>query len=790
MAEDIVADFIIETEEPIKTEFKINVVPDISGLATKEELEQAEETLNDSITGLDDKYDSITSGLSDSITAVDNKYDTVTSGLSDSITAIDDKYDTITSGLSDSIVAVDNKYDSITGALNDSIVALDSVVSDNYNTLDDKIDSINGALSDSITALDSVVSDNYNTLDSLIGGVDDKIDTHIADKANPHEVTASQVGLGNVDNTSDADKPISTATQNALDSISGALTNEETARQNADNGLQSQIDALVVASDVFDIVGTYAELQAYDISTVPVNDIIKVLVDSTHDNAATYYRCTESGGVKSWTYIGAEGAYYTKSEADGRFVPLTREINGKALSNNISLTASDVGAVASITTGSENGTISVDGTDVSVKGLNSAAYTPSSDYATATQGGKADSAIQSVKVNGTALTPDANKAVDVTVPTNYVTTDTDQNITEPKTFVGQKRIAFKQAGTNDKLGFTLYNNSGTEKGYLEFNPSNTVDSVPLMTLGNYASAATGLTHVGFRKYSSISGASGAYNLLAPLISDAKTPFSLTTTYTNFYLPLGFTDGNTTVLTAKSGLVNISTLLPTVPSKISDLTDDTATYPIDKADTLTGLTASITELNYVDGVTSAIQTQLDNKVTKNTTITGATKCKITYDSKGLVTNGDDLQATDIPNLTLSKITDVTASASELNILDGATLTTTELNYVDGVTSSIQTQLNSKQASITGGASTITSSNLTASKALVSNVSGKVDVSTVTATELGYLSGVTSSIQTQLSGKLTTSDIVSSVSSTSTNSKAVGAKLFYDTCGDIETLINAL
>lgn len=664
MAEDLVADFIIDTEEPFETEFKINVIPDISGLATKEELEQAEETLSDSITAVDDKYDSITGGLSDSITAVDDKYDTITSGLSDSIVAVDNKYDSITGALNDSIVAldsvvsdnyntlddkidsinsalsdsigsVDGKYDTITSGLSDSIIALDSVVSDNYNTLDDKIDSINGALSDSITALDSVVSDNYNTLDSLIGGVDDKIDTHIADKANPHEVTASQVGLGNVDNTSDADKPISTATQNALDSISGALTNEETARQNADNSLQSQIDALVVASDVFDIVGTYAELQAYDISTVPVNDIIKVLVDSTHNNAATYYRCTESGGVKSWTYIGAEGAYYTKSEADGRFVPLTREINGKALSNNISLTASDVGAVASITTGSANGTIDVDGTDVSVKGLNSAAYTPSSDYATAAQGTKADSAIQSVKVNGTALTPDANKAVDVTVPTNYVTTNTDQDITGVKTYVGQKRIGFKQSGANDKLGFTLYNNSGTEKGYLEFNPSNTVDSVPLMTLGNYASAAAGLTHVGFRKYSSISGANGAYNLLAPLISDAKTPFNLTTTYTNFYLPLGFTDGNTTVLTAKSGLVNISTLLPTVPSKISDLTDDTATYPIDKADTLTGLTASITELNYVDGVTSAIQTQLNGKVPTSRTVNGKTL------SSDITLNIDDL-----------------------------------------------------------------------------------------------------------------------------------------------------
>ena len=45
------------------------------------------------------------------------------------------------------------------------------------------------------------------------------------------------------------------------------------------------------------------------------------------------------------------------------------------------------------------------------------------DFATAAQGGKADSAIQSVKVNGTALTPDANKAVDVEVPERVTAAD-------------------------------------------------------------------------------------------------------------------------------------------------------------------------------------------------------------------------------------------------------------------------------------------------------------------------------------------------------------------------------
>ncbi len=95
--------------------------------------------------------------------------------------------------------------------------------------------------------------------------------------------------------------------------------------------------------------------------------------------------------------------------------------------------------------------------------------------------------------------------------------------------------------------------------------------------------------------------------------------------------------------------------------------------------------------------------------------------------------------------------VTATATELNIMDGVTATTTELNYVDGVTSAIQTQINGKQATVTGAATTITGSNLTASRAVVSNSSGKVAVSAVTSTELGYLDGVTSAVQTQIDTK---------------------------------------
>ena len=148
-----------------------------------------------------------------------------------------------------------------------------------------------------------------------------------------------------------------------------------------------------------------------------------------------------------------------------------------------------------------------------------------------------------------------------------------------------------------------------------------------------------------------------------------------------------------------------------------------------------------EFSYLDGVTSAIQTQIDSK---QATITGSAT------------------TIDTESLTASRAV-ISNSSSKIAV---SATTDTELGYVSGVTSAIQTQINTKQATITGGATTITSSDLTASRALASNSSGKVAVSAVTSTELGYVSGVTSAIQTQLGTKLTASNNLSDVSSTST------------------------
>lgn len=157
----------------------------------------------------------------------------------------------------------------------------------------------------------------------------------------------------------------------------------------------------------------------------------------------------------------------------------------------------------------------------------------------------------------------------------------------------------------------------------------------------------------------------------------------------------------------------------------------------KQDKVTGV--SDTEIGYLDGVTSNIQDQINDKISASSTDTltnkRLTSPKINEDVilTATATELNTLDGITASTSELNVLDGVTASTSEINILDGATLSTTELNYVDGVTSSIQTQLNDKLNSTTAS---------TTYQAIVSGVSD---------TEIGYLNGVTSAIQDQLDDK---------------------------------------
>ena len=95
---------------------------------------------------------------------------------------------------------------------------------------------------------------------------------------------------------------------------------------------------------------------------------------------------------------------------------------------------------------------------------------------------------------------------------------------------------------------------------------------------------------------------------------------------------------------------------------------------------------------------------------------------------------------------SKLATLTASraleSSGTGVIQVSAVTSTELGYVSGVTSAIQTQIDGKEPTIS----------LTINRAVISDGTGGLDVSATTSTELGYVSGVTSAIQTQIDGKV--------------------------------------
>lgn len=170
----------------------------------------------------------------------------------------------------------------------------------------------------------------------------------------------------------------------------------------------------------------------------------------------------------------------------------------------------------------------------------------------------------------------------------------------------------------------------------------------------------------------------------------------------------------------------------------------------------------TEIGYLSGVTSAVQTQLNSKL--QPTITSVAQGDIIYYNgtawvnlaRG--TNGQALYSTatsigwntptinGIPiggsanqylakntatdfdaswvTLTTAKITDITATAAELNIMDGVTATTTEINYIAGVASPIQTQLDGKLSTFLPQNSLFVGNSSNIATALASGTSGYV------------------------------------------------------------------
>ena len=119
-----------------------------------------------------------------------------------------------------------------------------------------------------ISATDSVLV-AFGKLQAQITANLSTLSSHISNTSNPHSVTKSQVGLGNVDNTSDANKPISTATQTALNGKENTITAGTTAQYyRGDKTFQTLDKTAVGLSNVANVDTTNAN----NISSGTLND--------------------------------------------------------------------------------------------------------------------------------------------------------------------------------------------------------------------------------------------------------------------------------------------------------------------------------------------------------------------------------------------------------------------------------------------------------------------------------------------------------------------------------------
>lgn len=146
---------------------------------------------------------------------------------------------------------------------------------------------------------------------------------------------------------------------------------------------QGHIKSKTVTTMTMPAAPTFTNWQAKNI--VGASDTATANAVTT--NATTFLNLIENGAVRSSHQITGTGK-----------VTVTADATGKVTIN---------GAATTAASGSANGTIAIDGKDVAVKGLGSAAYTASSAYATAAQGTKADNAVPNTRtVNGHALSAD------------------------------------------------------------------------------------------------------------------------------------------------------------------------------------------------------------------------------------------------------------------------------------------------------------------------------------------------------------------------------------------------
>lgn len=214
---------------------------------------------------------------------------------------------------------------------NTPILLADNVNDGLYDQADDKLITINQASSFTagvMSASDKTKLDGLKAqaeIDTSISNVQNNLNAHINNRTNPHRVTKEQIGLDQVDNTSDANKPISNATQTALNGKFSATDG---------NALKQRVDNI-------------PELVATDITVDSDNDSVNISLDMT----------SIVDGTLSGTTININSATASKA---GILVPTDKSKIDKIITNgNGTKYLSDNGTYKEVSGGSSSSDINI-----------------------------------------------------------------------------------------------------------------------------------------------------------------------------------------------------------------------------------------------------------------------------------------------------------------------------------------------------------------------------------------------------------------------------------------------
>ena len=154
------------------------------------------------------------------------------------------------------------------------------------------------------------LADN-TTVDGKVNGVRQELESHIEDLLNPHQVTKGQIGLGNVDNTADADKPVSNSTQAAIISAVAPKADK--------TYVDSQLTLKANKTDVYTKYETYTKQESSGL----VNNSISTALTPVNTSLDLAKRGTANRYDSSLTYNSGERVVLT----NGDIVKSTIDVN-------------------------------------------------------------------------------------------------------------------------------------------------------------------------------------------------------------------------------------------------------------------------------------------------------------------------------------------------------------------------------------------------------------------------------------------------------------------------------